>query len=309
MKFGKFNKILICAALASTIGVAATTAGCSTETDHPTVEITYSFNSESYTLEFKLYRNMYPNTVRHFIELADCGFYNGTIVHDWETQDWIGGGYNYDESAYVSAVSGTDMAQYFIDNSKEVEYYEKARTVLTPTVYANKEHKDGVWSVQADTALATLIGEFSGNIGQEIEQGALSAANGCLKMFYYEKQTSQHVYVQPATAKSAIDAQYKNNCATSLFALQVSTTTTYTANKYCVFATITDESALENFKEAVSSHMSSYGAAESSQYLSQVVTVDANDEYSTSGEDKDREETFRVPKTAIVVKEVKVTKY
>lgn len=310
MKFGKLSKILICAAIAGTVGVAATGAGCSAETDHPTVEITYNFNQEVYTLEFKLYRNMYPNTVRHFIELADSGFYNDTVIHDYETQDWIGGGYKYDSAAYTSGVRGEDLAQYFIDNSKEEEYYEKAKTVLTPTVYGNKQYENGVWSVEKDTALATLIGEFSGNIGQEIEKGALSADYGCLKMFYYEKKTSQHVYVQPATAKSAIDAQYKNNCATSLFALQVGTTSTYTASKYCVFATVTDTSALAEFNEAVTAHMNAaYGNSDSAKYLSTKVKVDVNEAYSTNGEDSDREETFRAPKTAIVIQQVKVTKY
>lgn len=310
MKFGKLSKIFICAAIAGTVGVAATSAGCSIETDHPTVEITYEFNREFYTLEFKMYRNMYPNTVRHFIELADSGFYNETIIHDWEEQDWIGGGYSYNAADYASGVNGEDLAQYFIDNSKEEEYYEKARTVLTPTVYGNKQYNDGVWSVDTDTALATLIGEFSGNINQEIEQGALSASYGCLKMFYYGKETSQHVYVQPATAKSAIDAQYKNNCATSLFALQVDSASSYSATRYCVFATVTDESALADFNDAITTHMNAaYGSSSSGYYLSPNVTVDTHEEYSDKSEDSDREETFRTPKTPIVIKTVKVTKY
>lgn len=310
MKLGKISKIFICATIAGVTCLAPFAAGCSAETDHPEAEITYGFNNEEYSLSFKLYRNMYPNTVKHFIELADSGFYDGTIVHDFETSDWIGGGYRFDETAYAAGMGSNDMGQYFIDTSKDEEYYEKAKTILTPSVYSNKKYENDVWSVDKSTALATLIGEFGSNIGQQIEKGALSADYGCLKMFYYEKKTTQHVYVQPATAKSAIDAQYKNNCATSLFSLQVGTASSYAANKYCVFGAIVDTTTLASFNEAVTSYLSStYGTVTSQHYLSQKVVVDTRDAYSNKDEDREKEELFNVPKTSIVVKRVKITRY
>lgn len=41
------------------------------ETDHPKIKMTIEFNDKSYELTYKLYRNMYPKTVAHYLELID----------------------------------------------------------------------------------------------------------------------------------------------------------------------------------------------------------------------------------------------
>lgn len=106
MKSSVLKKIIICAVSAVTVAFTAVSASaCSIETDHPEVQITYDFNGESYEVKYTLYRNMYPHTVRHFIELAKENFYDNTIIHDYKTTDWFTGGYEYNEEDYT-ALSG-----------------------------------------------------------------------------------------------------------------------------------------------------------------------------------------------------------
>jgi hypothetical protein len=89
-------------------------SACTIKTSHPEAKITISFNDTSYVLKYKMYRNMYPQTVQHFIELADNGFYDNTIIHDYGSTYWYGGGYSYNTE--VDGVA-TDYAEAFSQNS------------------------------------------------------------------------------------------------------------------------------------------------------------------------------------------------
>ena len=75
-------------ALAGAIAVSASLSACAVKTSHPRAKISISFNEVTYDIEYTLYRNMYPQTVRHFIELADAGFYDNTVIHDYRSNDW-----------------------------------------------------------------------------------------------------------------------------------------------------------------------------------------------------------------------------
>jgi hypothetical protein len=73
-------------ATACALGCAATLTAC--ETTHPEVEMTIEFNGKTYTLEYKLYRDLAPQTVKHFLWLADNGYYDGLCVHDYSQDDY-----------------------------------------------------------------------------------------------------------------------------------------------------------------------------------------------------------------------------
>ncbi len=312
MKFGKIKKLLMCVALSATVCMAATATGCSAETDHPVVSITYEFDSKSYVVEYTLYRNMYPNTVRHFIELTENGFYNGTVIHDMESNDWFGGAYAYDKDAYADRVTGADaMSDYYSDEniSKELKYNELFTAgKLTSTVYSNITYSGTTQKVDKQYKMPTLIGEFSEN-QHSIEKGALTAEYGCLKMYYSVKTTKQKVYATP-TSDQIMFGDYSKNCATYVFGVQVGTTSTYVASKYCVFATIKDSSKLENLVTAVEDYNNEkYGTTSSDHYLETEVEVDRLESFSDEDADKSIVETFRSPKTAIVIKNVKVVSY
>ncbi len=312
MKSSVLKKIIICAVSAVTVAFTAVSASaCSIETDHPEVQITYDFNGESYEVKYTLYRNMYPHTVRHFIELAKENFYDNTIIHDYKTTDWFTGGYEYNEEDYT-ALSGNanQLSEYFeLDSHSKEEAYYKLH--LTPSVYKNRGYDDKQnETVKEEDALQTVMGEFYNNIHQDIEKGKLTAEYGCLKMFYYEKETTQKIYVTP-TKDQIIMADYKKNCATSLFALQTGTSSSYSESNYAVFARLSSTEIFDDLVDAVNEYISSnHGGTASNFYTATDVRVDNLDTFSKESE-KDRgiSVTFNVPKTPIIIKSVKVTKY
>lgn len=318
MKFGKIKKLIACMALSTTVVCAAATAtGCSAETDHPEVSITYEFNGKKYVIEYTLYRNMYPNTVRHFLELTENGFYNNTVIHDMESNDWFGGAYSYDAEKYSAQATSSDaMSDYysFYDYetgtyiSKENEYDRLYKAdKLSATVYSNIAYKGQTQVIDKQYKLPTLIGEFSDN-QHKIDNGALTADYGCLKMYYSTRQTKKKVYVTPAGGGIAY-SDYSKNCATYVFGMQVGTTSTYVASQYCVFAKIKDDSKLEKLVEAVQDYNDDkYGTSVSEHYFQPEVDVDTLDKFDEEA-DAVKKETFRSPKTAIVIKSVKIVKY
>ena len=312
MKFGKIKKLLTCIALSATVAcMAATAAGCSAETDHPEVSITYEFNGKSYVIEYTLYRNMYPHTVRHFLELTESGFYNNTVIHDMESNDWFGGAYTYVKDDYATRTTNGDdaMKEYYETYSKEEAYYDLFNAgKLATTVYSNIAYSGQKQVLDSKYKMATLIGEFSDN-QHKIEKGALTAEYGCLKMYYNNKETKQQVYVTHY-GNGISGGDYNKNCATYVFGVQVGTTSTYVASQYCVFAKIKNDSTLEKLVETVQNYNDeTYGTTVSEHYTQPKVEVDKMESFSTEAADRGIEDTFRSPKTAIVIKSVKVIKY
>ena len=306
MKSKIFKKIALCFASALIACSVGAIAGCKPETDHPEVRITYEFNGKAYNVDYKLYRNMYPHTVRHFIELTEEGFYDNMIIHDYQSSDWFTGAYSYDKDGYAAKVENKEqMAEYFYSPalngySKEDAYSQLAADKLSVSVYGNVD-ADG--KVIEDTKLPTVMGEFYNNINQVIEKGALTADYGCLKMYHYAQESSEanrKVYVTP-TDDQIILADYKNNCATSVFALQTGVSSSYTEKNYAVFAQLKDTEAFDDLVAAVKDYISDNHSGTASAFYTVVeeVGVDGNA----------TEVNFNVPKQPITVNSVKVTKY
>ena len=307
-----FKKLLLCAALAGVVAFSAASAACTIETAHPTARITVEFNSETYELDYTLYRNMYPNTVRHFIELADNGFYNDMIIHDYTSSDWYTGAYAYNADAYSAASNTESFSQYLEDSIKEHSYLELfSAGKLTPTVYSRLGYDDkkGVEVVSSEYALPTLIGEFYNNTSQEIQNGARTPDYGTLKFYYYGKSDKSKIYVTP-TDDQIIPGDYKYNCATSTFMMQVSETSGIGASSYCVFGKLADVSKLDDLIGDVNDYLTTnYGTSLTEQTYSVATTVDKEESFSTEAADKDIETTFHVVKQPIIIRNVKITKY
>lgn len=311
------NRILCCAAAAAVMlsggFVAATATGCNAETAHPEVRITYEFNGKSYAVDYVLYRNMYPHTVRRFVELSENGFYNDMIIHDYHTSDWFTGGYEYNGAEYKDRVENKGrMSEYFETYSKEDKFTKLATDgKLSASVYTNRMIENGKEYVVKDFAMNTLMGEFYNNINQEIEKGALTADYGCLKMFYFEKESKQKVYVTP-TSDQVILADYKFNSATSYFAVQTSVSSSYTEKDYAVFARLKDTDNFDKLVNAVKEYIDVNHNSSASDFCVDDIEarVDNNDNFSNKPEnDKGITVEFDVPKTAIVVSSIKITKY
>lgn len=320
----KFKKGLISCVLAASVGLSCFASACNIKTSHPNAKITIEFNNDSYELEYTLYRNMYPRTVQHFIELADNGFYNDMIVHNYNSSsDWFTGAYSYNfkpaegestaegesityQSAYEKAAAnpkdnGKEFLNYLKLNSKE-EVYNKLFNdgKITPTVF------EKVVGTEPQNALPTLIGEFSLN-DHKIENKALTAKSGSLKMYYYEKQDPNKKATILTGSNQILEHDYRFNCATSIFSMQVGNSTSVDAEHYCVFAEIkkgSDEKLTQLLKK-ISEHIEDEGYSGKFTTSVKQVVVDELDKYSKA---KD-EQSFSVPITPIIIKSVKITKY
>ena len=192
-----------------------------------------------------------------------------------------------------------DRLDFFEATSKEYEYYQladPAKGKITPSVYLHYENE------KYGDPLRTLIGEFSKN-QHKIDKGELRRSFGCLSMYYYSKNTDKvsevlggepYVYLKKKGSASGVRGEYKYNSATSIFGIQ-SGSSTSTSSEYCVFGTLKNTTQLTNLVKAVGS-----------TYKSLTLYVDGYDEIVGKNS---TEQTFRVPKTPIVIKSVKITKY
>lgn len=300
MKFKKFARLICVAALAGAAVAVPLMSGCNT--DHPEARITIEYDSVTYVLNYKMYRNMYPQTVKHFIELADNGFYNNTIIHNYQSNssNWYGGGYRYEESsvegelsysrAYDEGESG--LLTYMQGASKEAEYAEladPAKGKITPSVY--RDFINGEYT----SPLNTLIGEFSNN-QHKIEKGALKGSFGALRTFYSDKSDyKNHVYLNKQGSPAGVQGEYRYNSTTSLFSIQTSTSTSSDSN-YCIFGVLKNTDVLTDLKQKVN------GVATDEVHL----YVDNKDAFV---EPNVNSTAYRVTKTPIIIREVKITKY
>ena len=319
------KKAFLAAALAALVSVSAGVSACGT-TKHPNARITIEFNEKSYVIDYMLYRNMYPQTVQHFIELADAGFYDEIIVHDYKSAEWVSGAYSYNaefgegedraRTDYDVSYSRGAMAEYLEANCKEKEYYSLVTEGIkkgdfTASVYKGSipdTDSNGNVLLSADYALPTVIGEFSANKHTIENDKGLTASYGSLKMFYYKKDVKS-VFVQNG-AGQVLYGDYNYNCATSLFSMQVSNSPLYDANNYAVFGQLKNDAAkdaLQELTEAISDYITTLGSS-LKWSTSASMKVDREDTYAEEG-GRDIEVSFTVPSMPLIVRSVKITKH
>ncbi len=303
MRFRKFGRVMFTLALAgAAFAVSTTMSGCKNN-GRAEAEITIEYDGVSYVLEYTMYRNMYPQTVQHFIELADSHFYDNTIIHDYQTSNWYGGGYDYlngdveaGEISYTQSYATDSLLEYLENASKEKQYFDladPAKGVITPTVY------DSVSEGKYVTPYRTLIGEFTQN-NHKIENGALKNSYGALKFHYVSKSTEdtsyKKVYLNKYGSDFGVMGEYRYNSATSLFSIQTGTSTS-SDSTHATFATLDNADTLRSLRTAVT---------KSYDYEDVNVYVDNWDEIL--GPNKNQT-TYRLTKKPIIVRSVRITKY
>lgn len=292
----KTLKKITCGILAaiSVFGCAATLTAC--ETSHPEVEMKVEFNGETYTLAYKLYRKVAPQTVEHFLWLADNGYYDGLCVHDYDSE----------ASRFYTGAYSLAEAEDDADGFVYKKYYE--------TIAGYKNYGDfpvSVWMEQdKKTPTYTLKGEFKDN-NFRVESGALKETFGSLTMYYYgidsEEVAEQKVYMIRADGKDPSKCDYQYNYTTSMFYISLSTTTK-TNTAYCTFATLQEDSksVLEGLQADLNEYIEEHYSDENPFTENKTVTICEDDpflgEHSVA-------EVFSVPKAPIVIKKVKVTKF
>lgn len=198
-------------------------AGCTTS-NNPEVTITYTFNGKDYAVDYVLSRVDAPKTVQHFIELADAGFYDGLVIHDYQDYTLKTGGYKIENNELVE-----------VDYLTTVKALEADGASFTQSVWADEERTIPLYSV---------YGEFSAN-GVEQENGKEYVhSEGALVMYYTPKKgqggTDEQVWVQRADGGADNDGNeyqrlgYEYNSITSLFYTFTGESRTEADSIYCV---------------------------------------------------------------------------
>ena len=275
-------------------------AGCTTS-NNPEVTITYTFNGKDYAVDYVLSRVDAPKTVQHFIELADAGFYDGLVVHDYQDYTLKTGGYKLENGQLVE-----------VDYLTTIKALEADGASFTQSVWADEERTIPLYSV---------YGEFSAN-GVEQENGKEYVhSEGALVMYYTPKKgqggTDEQVWVQRADGGADNDGNeyqrlgYEYNSITSLFYTFTGESRTEADSIYCVIGKA--KNYTEQMEEGLLAAITEYED-----------TLEEEDSFTTELKNQplNRYDYFRNVQTAgltadyaapllmpITVKSVKVTKY
>ncbi len=328
--FSRLGAVVLSAALSA--GALMMFAGCTT--NHPEVTITYTFNGVDYAVDYVLSREDAPQTVTHFIELADAGYYNGTVIHDYSTNFLYGGGYRLvdeDGKDFDYATNNNTMKSFELS---EINYFEVVRRLEEEQ---NFKFTQSVWerdgtrnNPKKGEGLYTVRSESTDRVHHEGGR-EYSHSQGALVMYYSQKNDSftEEVVIERADGGKNNDGQaleyqrYIYHSTTSLFYTYTSpssnselakTNTVFgMAKKY---ADQLENGLLKAIADYIDEHRSDVedeeGASEYSFTEEQVVTLNRYEPFpglATAGLDNS-ENPFATPMSApIIIKSVKVTKY
>lgn len=305
-KLYRMGAVALTAALSA--GVLMAFAGCTT--NDPELTITYTFNGKDYAVDYVLSRTDAPQTVKHFIELADAGYYEGLCVHDYNSNFLYAGGYT---------VENGDLVE--VDYFDKVEKLEEEKGItFTQSVWQAAGSQK---APEKGKGLYTVYGEQEGKV--EIEYGrTYRHTQGALVMYYSDKgdKVTERVTISRADGGEATDGktlQYENyvlNSATSLFYTYLSPSSspnTELDKKYCVFGMAKDYSGqIENgLLKAIRDYIGEHDEDEDFSFTTTQENVLLNQyERFESVKKSAYTATFETPlDMPIVIKSVKVTKY
>ena len=303
----------IATAAALGVGACAMFAGCSS--NNPEVTITYTFNGKDYEVGYTLSRLDAPNTVQHFIELADAGFYDGLCVHDYQNYYMYMGGYKIEEGE-----NGQESALVEVDYFSEVRRLEAEKQIT---------FTQSVWKLD-DTPLYTVYGEFSanGNVPENGSEITHSDSQAVLAMFYTAKGNFNAKVKTVRNDGGAnnngnpydTDKGYEYNSATSMFYTFWGQSAVSKDETYCVFGKTVDKTGqFQPLLDAISAYIDEHSDDESeTEYAFTEEQLIPNVNTLEQGDDPDFETlrrgnieaTYKTPIEApIIIKSVKVTKY
>ena len=292
---------LVCSAVIGSAALAMF-AGCTTK--HPEITITYTFNGKDYKVDYVLSRNDAPKTVQHFIELANAGFYDGMVIHDYQSSALYTGGYYYSE---------TDD-----DGLVEVDYFTRVRELETEK---GIKFTQTVWQDEARTTPTyTVYGEFVSNGAYTEYSRENSYSKGALVMYYTEKGGNDQVWVARADGGKGNNGNpyqevaYAKNSATSLFYTFTGSSATGTvASDYCVFGKASNYSQLSNGSDGLLDAIADYiEELEGEESFTETVSGYRLNRYEFFEDVRTSDKTadYSFPREQpIIVKSVKVNKY
>lgn len=313
MKKRTLRRLLsVASAAAICVSASAMFAACTTK--YPEVTITYTFNSVDYKVEYKLSRYDAPQTVQHFIELADAGYYDGMCIHDYDSNYLYSGGYTLVDGELVEK-------DYFT----EIKKLEAEGVTFTQSVWVNgsKLLKTSPLYISDDelTPLYTVYGEFWDNGNYPENGNDFYHSAGALVMYYADKGSdgTRVTTLRNDSGKENdgdkydYDKSYKYNSATSLFYTFTGTSNSSRDNTYAVFGKTIDYAQLQDLLDAINDYIDEHEDNETDEDYSftEEVSVRLNEyepfeSISKAGLDA----TYNTPvEMPIIIKSVKVNKY
>ena len=284
-------------------------SGCAT--NYPRIRITITFEDDNddteddvYKLKYTLNRKLYPQTVTHFIELIEQGFYNGTVIHDYQSSNsrMIGGGYTYEDletSDYEELVSLQDT-------------YDSLSLSTSVWKQESSMDEDGVETVEYGDALNSLYGEVPAN-GFDIDGTGYTNSKGAIGTYTYisKSDSTQIVCAKKSSkGKDRTNLKYYNNAVTSMFYIMTSSSSS-TYSNYCVFGKLANDDAEDRFDElmdAISDYIADQEELDEEFTFTETVDdITITDDMTTYGY---YEAEFSVPAHArIVITSMKVLRY
>ena len=292
-------------------------AGC--DTKRPEITITYTFNGTDYEVDYTLSRDATPQTVRHFIELADAGYYNekGFCIHDFDSAYLRTGAYTLDEEG--------ELEEY--DYFAEVKRLEAEEGVeFTQSVYLT----DLADANKKGDALYTVYGEMTNQYNYTGTR--YSHAQGALVMYYPSKGAfTGTVTVERNDGgdnnngeKYQANTRYDYNSATAMFYTFLGQSNFTADQEYCVFGMASNyEEQMENgLLKAIADYKEAHGEDEEytftiemtermnrRDHLAEAYSVNVRN-FFESIRKTDVEDTYQTPvDEPIYLKSVKVNKY
>ena len=298
-RVSKYFAVLVAALLL--FCCASLFVGC--ESSYPQISVTITFNDDNpdtddeYVLTYKLYRKLYPQTVNHYLELIEAGFYDNTVIHDYQSSRMVGGGYTYAaDTADVTDLTPLDYEAATKDENGNV-------TLKNISVWGDK-----------DLTVATnrLYGETANNGFSVENDSGLTPAYGALSTYSYinKANSSLSVYGKATKDGSAREVKYVNNSVTSLFSVYTSASGADSAS--CVFGVFKDEASNTRFTELMNA-ITDYTDRQKEENENYSFTelkedVRIEDAYAEGGY-YEVEAGFAVPRVALTIKEIKIVKY
>ncbi len=202
--------------------------GCSSNT--PRFIVSISFNNKNYELTYRMNRKYYPQTTNHYLAMIESGFYNDTIIHDFQTAN---------NKMIAGAFSNEDAVR---NNT----FKDLPNTPIS--VWADANRKTPINNV--------VYGETLRN-GFEIRNGGFSNEKGAIGTYTYiygqdgiesDSAFTTRVYAKASHKKKEVrQVEYLHNTVTSMF--YFSTTDTALDNNYCVFAILDNNASKTTFNE------------------------------------------------------------
>lgn len=324
ISFGKKLKRIACIAFAGVMMGTSALMFTSCESDNPKVTLNVEFNNNTYSISYRLYRKFFPQTVRHFLELAENGYYEDLVFHDYSSIAMYTGAYEYKEDN----IEQLHSRDYF-------DWLQTNNVTLSQSVYT--QTADGIYR-----GTDTVVGEFSSNnyTFKNNDNKIGSEKRGGLVMFYSDKGTAKDnmITVRRSFARTEADEEaykiakdsynvsdsstdvktedakwfdtrkYSYNSATSIF--YITNSSNSTVNKeYCVFGEPYEDSDTDTYNSlynAINAYIAAEYPEDASEFTEEMeVRSDENDWYYGSYKLKVK---YSMPKTPIILKSVKINR-